>query len=519
MRTGRAWMEIHSGDRVFLQREIFVRPRTDITGEPAPTPSVKYYTAAEVDTLLSALEDGNVPHIGQNGNWFIGDADTGVAATGPQGAAAGFGTPTASATTLAAGSSATVSVSASGEDTAKVFNFEFGIPAGPQGEQGPQGSQGPAGSDGAPGAAAGFGTPTASATTLAAGSSATVDVSASGEDTAKVFNFDFGIPLPPDTGMTITPLAAASGTVTLPAMEGKVYTHTLAAGETIVLAAASSGYMPTVELHLEMPSTAVSFTFGTTIWWIDADGNFASGNAAPDFSTGGKVYALVFRFDGTRWLGNLAYTAGEPQIPTRGLVFYAPLASEESTAETGQSLTVTGNVVYGTQDGIPCADFNGTSKITFPDTGFPSGTDARTMSVWVKLREFYNNYAPVVIGYGNGSSTQYFCIELRQTGTVLCGGYQADLESGSGLVSLGSWYNVVVTKDGSAEKIYLNGTLIASGTTSKNTVLNGGLISGISWASGVHMLSGYIAAARIYNRVLTAQEIAVLSREFNPVEA
>lgn len=111
-----------------------------------------------------------------------------------------------------------------------------------------------------------------------------------------------------NSGMLITPLADVSGTVTLPATEGKVYTHTLAAGETIVIAAASSGHMPTVELHLEMPSTAVSFTFGTTIWWSDAYGNFASGNAAPDFSTGGEVYALVFRFDGTRWLGNLAYT-------------------------------------------------------------------------------------------------------------------------------------------------------------------------------------------------------------------
>ena len=109
-------------------------------------------------------------------------------------------------------------------------------------------------------------------------------------------------------GLAIEPLAASSGTVTLPATEGKVYTHTLAAGETIVLAAASSGYMPTVELHLAMPSTAVSFSFGTTIWWSDTYGNFASGNAAPDFSTGGKVYALVFRFDGTRWLGNLVYT-------------------------------------------------------------------------------------------------------------------------------------------------------------------------------------------------------------------
>lgn len=198
---------------------------------------------------------------------------------GPQGTAAGFGTPTATATTLDAGVPATVEVTASGANTAKVFAFTFGVPKGakgeqgargeqgatgeqgpkgdpgakgeqgakgdtgpyftpsvsaegviswsnngglnnpadvnikgPQGERGPTGEQGPAGEQGEqgiqglqgiqgeqgpkgdPGTAAGFGTPTATANTLAAGAAATVKVTASGADTAKVFDFEFGIP-------------------------------------------------------------------------------------------------------------------------------------------------------------------------------------------------------------------------------------------------------------------------------------------------------------------------------------
>lgn len=62
---------------------------------------------------------------------------------------------------------------------------------GPQGEQGIQGEQGPKGDTGT---AAGFGTPTISISTLAAGSSATASVSASGADTAKVFAFTLGVP-------------------------------------------------------------------------------------------------------------------------------------------------------------------------------------------------------------------------------------------------------------------------------------------------------------------------------------
>ena len=110
---------------------------------------------------------------------------------GPVGQAAGFGTPSAVASALPAGSTPTASVVASGDATQKVFDFSFGIPAGAQGPTGPTGPQGPTGAtgptgpqgptgptgptgpQGPTGAAAGFGTPTASATGLPVGSTPT----------------------------------------------------------------------------------------------------------------------------------------------------------------------------------------------------------------------------------------------------------------------------------------------------------------------------------------------------------
>ena len=124
-------------------------------------------------------------------------------ATGATGTPAGFGTPVATATTLPAGSDATATVTATGDDTAKVFTFTFGIPqgetgaTGPQGETGATGATGPQGEQGIQGEtgpAAGFGTPTATITILDATATPYVNVTASGPDTAKVFNFDFGIP-------------------------------------------------------------------------------------------------------------------------------------------------------------------------------------------------------------------------------------------------------------------------------------------------------------------------------------
>ena len=67
-------------------------------------------------------------------------------------------------------------------------------PIGPTGATGPQGEQGIQGETGATGAPAGFGTPTATITILDATATAYVNVTATGPDTAKVFNFDFGIP-------------------------------------------------------------------------------------------------------------------------------------------------------------------------------------------------------------------------------------------------------------------------------------------------------------------------------------
>lgn len=71
---------------------------------------------------------------------------------GSGGAAAGFGTPEASATQLESTQPPTVTVEASGPDTAKVFKFSFGIPQGAKGDKGDTGAKGDPGKKGDTGA-------------------------------------------------------------------------------------------------------------------------------------------------------------------------------------------------------------------------------------------------------------------------------------------------------------------------------------------------------------------------------
>lgn len=72
-------------------------------------------------------KDGITPHIGENNHWYIGDNDTGVSATGPQGPKGDTGLQ--------------------GEKGEKGDQGEIG-PEGPKGDVGPQGEQGPKGDKG-----------------------------------------------------------------------------------------------------------------------------------------------------------------------------------------------------------------------------------------------------------------------------------------------------------------------------------------------------------------------------------
>jgi len=67
---------------------------------------------------------------------------------GATGLTARIGTPTAIISTLLPDDEPTVSISTSGSDIEKIFNFEFGIPRGITGPTGPQGIIGPTGEQG-----------------------------------------------------------------------------------------------------------------------------------------------------------------------------------------------------------------------------------------------------------------------------------------------------------------------------------------------------------------------------------
>lgn len=79
--------------------------------------------------------------------------DGATGATGPAGAAAGFGTPTVDNSAAGNVGTPSVTVTASGANTSKVFNFKFSNLKGATGSQGPKGDKGDKGDTGATGPA------------------------------------------------------------------------------------------------------------------------------------------------------------------------------------------------------------------------------------------------------------------------------------------------------------------------------------------------------------------------------
>lgn len=107
-----------------------------VVGESSPFHCYVFAKVYEYENAPSWVDLGAIFVQGPQGEQGIQGPAGQDGADGQDGAAGGFGTPTASATGLETGSDPTVSVSASGPDTAKIFAFSFGIPAGAKGEDG-----------------------------------------------------------------------------------------------------------------------------------------------------------------------------------------------------------------------------------------------------------------------------------------------------------------------------------------------------------------------------------------------
>lgn len=214
-------------------------------------------------------------------------------------------------------------------------------------------------------------------------------------------------------------------------------------------------------------------------------------------------------------------TAGD--FVRNGLVFYVDANNQSSYPGSGTTCfqvgnlgltarngTLVGGVTYSSQNygtfGLAAAS---SQRITFSDTGLPTGTSARTLSVWM----YNNGSGGNGIWYGTGATNQGIGMQqLNTNGTVFrfygyANDYDITVTSTQGNM-WNRWVNMVGTFNGSVAAVYLNGDYMGSSSRAWNTVLGGTLALGATtFGAGGNYVNGFLPVAQIYNRVLTFDEI------------
>jgi hypothetical protein len=172
------------------------------------------------------------------------------------------------------------------------------------------------------------------------------------------------------------------------------------------------------------------------------------------------------------------------------------------------NLVTTGAILSTTQSkfGGTSMYFNGSSRLTLPTGPNLNLTGTFTIEFWVYFSATLPSYAELVCTSSNGTAGANMTeIYVTANGTLA---YYAQgsgvLTSSAGVVTTNTWYHIALVKNGTSQALYVNGTSVASATSSVQPN------SGYSWTigdriasagSGQYPLTGYIDDLRITNGV------------------
>ena len=209
-------------------------------------------------------------------------------------------------------------------------------------------------------------------------------------------------------------------------------------------------------------------------------------------------------------------TAYKPKVATSGLVLYLDAANRDSHPGSGTSWNdLSGNGSHATLYSSPGYSASNSGYLTFNGTNQYGAGTVPSVSNW-SISMWYNAsnitsawvYYPFGIGGEAGlgfggtidsnTNGRWFFYDGVNAATVANGFSVAS-------VVINRWYNLTVTKSGTSYSMYTNGSLSASGTGANISINSYNLGRR---ADGLWYVAGAIGGASIYNRALSASEVA-----------
>ena len=160
----------------------------------------------------------------------------------------------------------------------------------------------------------------------------------------------------------------------------------------------------------------------------------------------------------------------------------------------GSTTASTSTIKYGTGS----LYFNGTSNyLTAPNNlPFVLGTGDFTIECWV-----YTNSSATqrIISVGNIGGAPYDFVLVNSSTNVYVDFFDGttDITTGTNYVTQNQWVYLAVTRQGTAVKVFINGALSGSGTSSVNLTANGTVTIGRYSQAASGYFSGYISDLRI----------------------
>lgn len=206
-----------------------------------------------------------------------------------------------------------------------------------------------------------------------------------------------------------------------------------------------------------------------------------------------------------------------PKVILNGLIFLLDSANTKSYSGSGSAWTdLSGNGNNGTLTNAGSILHESGSHFKFNElvtnsTGYVEMGDVLTTSytknIWFRTNAANTNH--LMSGSGGAGTTAIWCANGER---FIAAGHSTNINVGSNAIvvydsgsstGLQTWHNACVTYSNTTMKLYINGFLVDTGTDSDptDTSLH---IAGYANASE---LSGDVAYASLYNRVLTDDEV------------
>ena len=264
--------------------------------------------------------------------------------------------------------------------------------------------------------------------------------------------------------------------------------------------------------------------------------NYTDSNLAANTVYTYRVYGFNAAGSSLTYTNELTISTQDPiaQTINNGLVAYYPFngnANDESG--NGNNGTVNGATLTTDRNGAMngAYSFNGiTNNISIANPFF----NGQKVSQFTISANFYLNSLPATTNknfsiWAKNGFWQAVVIDVSNNGILSFGGsipspqqYQG-ISSQPNIVQVNKWYNVTILYNNSNCYMYLNGTMVASSNSMAGYCDFGQYAAGNSNATNligcsnsvstgnVNFLNGVIGSFSIYNRVLSATEVAYLA--------